>query len=130
MIDKLHPEPAFTDPRGDITNLLAFPVQHVALITSTPGAVRGNHVHQTDSHFTYLLSGHCDYHQVVDGVVESCCMEAGDLILTPAGAPHALVAAEESVFLAFCTAERGGGKYEEDTLPWNVLGRLAEGPDG
>ena len=120
MIDKLHPAPAFTDERGHITNLLAFPTQHVALITSTPGAVRGNHVHQTDSHFTYLLSGRCRYTQVVDGVVESCDMEAGDLILTPAGVPHALVFSEESIFLALCTAERMYGKYENDTTFYKV----------
>jgi len=120
-IDKLHPEPAFTDRRGDITNLLAYPTQHVALITSTPGAIRGNHVHQTDSHFTYMLSGRCRYHQMVDGVVESCDMQSGDMVLTPAGTPHALVFEEESVFLAFCTAYRMEGEYEQDTKPWHVV---------
>ena len=121
MIDKLHPAPAFSDRRGDITNLLAFPTQHVALITSTPGAVRGNHVHQTDSHFTYLVSGRCRYTQVVDGLLETCEMNAGDLILTAAGVPHALVAEEDSVFLALCTAQRMGGAYQEDTRPCPVV---------
>ena len=121
MIDKIHPAPAFTDERGHITNLLAFPIQHVALITSTVEAVRGNHVHQTDSHFTYLLSGRCHYHQVVDGVLESCEMNAGDLILTAAGIPHALVADEDSIFLALCTAQRMGGAYQDDTRPCHVV---------
>lgn len=120
-IDKLHPEPAFTDQRGTITNLLAWPTQHVALITSGPGTVRGNHVHKTDSHFTYLLSGRCHYHQLVDGVLETCEMNAGDLILTAAGVPHALVADEGSIFLALCTAQRMGGRYEQDTKPWHVV---------
>ena len=119
-IDKLHLAPAFSDRRGTITNLLAWPTQHVALITSGPGAVRGNHVHKTDSHFTYLLSGRCHYHQMVDGVIESCEMNAGDLILTAAGIPHALVADEESTFLALCTAERMHGKYENDTRFYKV----------
>jgi quercetin dioxygenase-like cupin family protein len=92
-------------------------VQHVALISSRPGAIRGNHVHQTDNHFTYLLSGRARYHQLVDGVVESCWLEAGEMVLTLAGVPHAFVFEEESVFLAFCTAERMGGKYQEDTQP-------------
>jgi len=48
-------------------------------------------------------------------------MEAGDLILTPAGVPHALVFDEESVLLAFCTADRMGGKYQEDTQSWTVI---------
>ena len=121
MIDKIHPAPAFTDKRGTISNLLAWPIQHVALITSTPGAVRGNHVHQTDNHFTYLLSGRCRYTQIVGGVVESCAMEPGDLILTAAGIPHALVSHGDSVFLALCTAERMGGKYQEDTRPCHVV---------
>ena len=120
-IDKIHPEPAFSDRRGDIMNLLAVPIQHVALITSKPGAVRGNHVHKSDSHFTYMLSGRCTYTQVVDGVVESCEMNAGDLTLTPAGVPHALVAETESIFLALCTAERLGGKYQADTSPCQIV---------
>ena len=120
-IDKLSPKPAFTDPRGSITNLLAFPTQHIALITSKPGAIRGNHVHKTDSHFTYLISGRCHYHQLVDGVLETCEMKAGDLILTAAGVPHALVADEDSIFLALCTAQRIGGRYDEDTRRWHVV---------
>lgn len=120
-IEKIHIAPAFTDRRGEISNLLAVPIQHVALITSRPGAVRGNHVHRTDSHYTYLLSGRCRYSQLVDGVVESCDMQAGDLVLTPAGVPHVIVFDEESVFLAFCTAERMGGRYQEDTRPWAVV---------
>ena len=114
-IKTFRPTPAFTDQRGDITNLLAVPTQHVALITSKPGAIRGNHMHQTDSHYTYLISGRCRYYQVVNAVRESCWLEAGEMVLTPAGVPHALVFEEDSVFLAFCTAERWGGKYERDT---------------
>ena len=121
MIDKLSISPSFSDHRGSVSNILAFPTQHVALITSKPGAVRGNHVHQTDSHFTYLVSGRCHYHQVVDDVVESCEMNVGDLILTAAGIPHALVADEDSVFLALCTAQRTGGRYEQDTRPCPVV---------
>lgn len=120
-IDKIHPDPVFTDGRGQITNLLAYPLRHVTLITCRPGAIRGNHVHQTDSHFTYLLSGHGYYHQEVDGVPESCALQAGDLVLTPAGVPHAIFFDQESVFLAFCTAERGEGKYQEDTRPCPVV---------
>lgn len=120
-IDKIHVAPAFTDRRGDITNLLAVPIQHVALITSTVGAIRGNHVHQSDTHFTYLLSGRCRYYQLVDGEVEPCLLIAGDLILTPAGVPHALVSEEASVLLALCTAPRMGGKYEQDTRSWLLV---------
>ena len=120
-IDKIHPEPAFSDRRGDIMNLLAVPIQHVALITSKPGAVRGNHVHKTDTHFTYLLSGRCHYTQLVDGERESCDMEPGDLVLTPAGVPHTMVFSEESVFLALCTAPRMGGQYEQDTRSWLLV---------
>ena len=120
-IDKITITPAFTDRRGDIANLLAVPVRHVTLITSRPGAVRGNHVHQTDSHFTYLLSGRARYHQLVDGEGESCPMEAGDMVLTPAGIPHAIIFDEESVLLAFCTADRTAGRYEQDTRSWLLV---------
>ena len=121
MIDKLHPAPAFSDGRGDITNLIAQPLQHVALITSRPGAVRGNHLHKTDSHFTHLVSGKAWYYQEVDGEVESCEMKVGDLVFTPAGVPHAIAFEMDSVFLAFCTAQRLGGRYQEDTEPWELV---------
>ena len=39
------PEVAFSDDRGDITNILDEPITHVAVITSAAGAVRGNHYH-------------------------------------------------------------------------------------
>lgn len=120
-IETVRPTPAFSDQRGDITNLLAFPVQHVVLITSKPGAIRGNHVHETDSHFTFLLSGRCRYHQVKDGVKEECWLETGEMVFTPSGVPHALVFEKDSVFLAFCTAERMGGKYQEDTQKCTVV---------
>lgn len=120
-IDAIHPVPAFTDQRGTITNLLAHPIQHVALITSKQGATRGNHVHQTDSHFTFLLSGRARYHQLKQGVKESCWIEAGEMVLTPAGIPHAFVFEVESVFLAFCTAERMDGRYDQDTRPCVIV---------
>lgn len=120
-INTIRPIPAFTDSRGQITNLLAWPIQHVALITSAAGAIRGNHVHYEDNHFTYMLSGRCRYHQVVNGVKESCWLEAGEMVWTLAGIPHALVFEQESVFLAFCTAERLGGKYEKDTTLCQVV---------
>ena len=119
-ITKTCPKPAFTDHRGDITNLITH-IQHVALITSRPGAVRGNHRHRTDTHYTYLVSGYCVYFQVVNGLVESCDVQPGEMVLTPADVPHALRSVEESVFLVFCTAERMGGKYEADTQPYPVV---------
>ena len=51
------PGVAFTDDRGDITNVLEKGINHVAVITSKAGAVRGNHYHPEDVQHCYLVSG-------------------------------------------------------------------------
>lgn len=126
MIDVVRLAPAYIDGRGEIFNVLEVPVNHVALITSTPGAIRGNHYHDKDSHHTYLISGRALYRQLNDGRVEEHDMEPGDLVFTKAGTPHAFLFSAESVFLALTTEPRGGGRYDEDThkfpLPSKVPG--------
>lgn len=111
---------AFSDDRGDIFNVLEVPINHVALITSSKGAIRGNHYHSKDSHHTYLISGRALYRQSTGGTSEEHLMAPGDLIFTEAGTPHVFLFLEESVFLALTTEPRGGGRYDEDTHKFDV----------
>ena len=115
MIQKFKFSPAFVDARGEITNLLEVSIAHITYITSRAGALRGNHFHQEDTHYSYLVSGKFEYSEMHDGVVESTLMEPGDMVFSPAGVPHAMKFFEESVFMAFTTRERDAGKYDEDT---------------
>jgi quercetin dioxygenase-like cupin family protein len=121
MIEKLKFSPAFVDARGEITNLLEEPIAHITLIDSRAGALRGNHFHQEDSHWTYLVSGKFEYSEMHDGVVETTVMEPGDMVFSPALVPHAMKFSEESVFFAFTTKERDAGKYDEDLHRFTVV---------
>ena len=123
MIQVLRPKVAYEDERGQITNLLEdlpFPIQHVAFITCKRGAFRGNHVHQEDSHYTYLVSGDMCYTQKEGDMLETVWLEPGDVVFTPAGVPHMMWFADDSVIIAFTTRPRHGGRYEEDTQPYDL----------
>lgn len=113
-----HPEVAFSDARGDIKNLVSGPaLRHVALITSTRGAIRANHWHpetiagpgdlpMRGDQWIAVLSG--SYVSVACGVdsagrflgePEWTVVRAGDVVYTPPGVGHAQWFAEETTFL-------------------------------
>ena len=52
-----HPPVAFEDERGRITNIINNPIQHVAVISSAPGAVRANHWHPYDVQRQFVIYG-------------------------------------------------------------------------
>ena len=53
---------AFSDERGDIKNILEKAINHVALITSKAGSIRGNHYHPNDTQYCYLITGKFESH--------------------------------------------------------------------
>ena len=119
-----HIDPAVRDNRGDIINVFEGQVGHVALITSKKGSVRANHYHKKDHQYIYLVSGAYESH--------SCSIEnpskkqilkvrAGDIVYTPPLAAHAQKFTEDSVFLALSTLQREEGKYENDTVAFQVI---------
>ena len=48
-------------------------------------------------------------------------MRAGDIVSTPPGVAHAQKFTEDSVFLALTTCQREEGKYEQDTIAYQVI---------
>ena len=67
-----------------------------ANITLKPGCSIGYHVHEKDSELFYLMKGEALYN---DNGVE-CTVSAGDVMLCPAGAGHAIAnKSEETVEL-------------------------------
>jgi len=119
-----HIDPAVIDARGEITNLFEGPLGHVALVTSKKGSVRANHYHKKDHQYMYLLSGaykthSCDVHHPEKRQVLE--VRPGDMVDTPPLIAHAQEFTEDSVFLAFTTRQREEGKYEEDTIAYQVI---------
>lgn len=125
MIMTSRPDVAYHDYRGDITNVLETPVdqkvRHVTLITSKQGAVRANHVHRHDSHWSYLISGLFEYSARDGGRLETVRITPGMWVYTPPATPHAMRFLEDSVFLAFTTQPRDDGRYDADTSAFKVI---------
>lgn len=124
MESKKHIEAAFTDTRGEIHNLFEGELGHVAMITSKKGSVRGNHYHQEDVQYIYLISGAYESHCVdTREPKKRQVLKAapGDIIKSPPYVAHAQKFTEDSVFLAFSTRQREIGKYEEDTISYKVI---------
>ncbi len=119
-----HIDPAFIDERGEIINVFEGHVGHVALITSKKGSVRANHYHKEDIQYMYLVSGAYDSHACEVNNPDNkqvLHVKAGDIIKTPPLVAHAQKFTEDSVFLSLTTREREDGKYENDTLAYQVI---------
>jgi dTDP-4-dehydrorhamnose 3,5-epimerase-like enzyme len=119
-----HIDPAFIDERGSILNVFEGLLGHVALITSKKDTVRGNHYHNEDHQYIYLLSGAyeshcCDIDKPEDKQILQ--VKPGDIVDTPALIAHAQRFTEDSTFLALTTRQREHGKYEDDTVAYQVV---------
>lgn len=125
-----HRLPAFSDARGAITDIVEnVPFDSLTLITSTKGAVRGNHYHKETTQYTFILEGSCRYYAQKPGEApEQSVVVKGDLVVSPPMESHAFEALEDSVLLAFCKGPRAGTQYETDTFRLEVP--LVNSPDG
>lgn len=117
-------EAAYEDGRGAIFDILdGEEVRHVGRITSVEGSVRGNHYHQEQKQWMYIVEGAIDLflkdiRNDEDAEIRRLGMEAGDVVYIPPRVVHTIVAREYTVFLDFNDKERGenGELYEEDTV--------------
>ena len=107
----------FEDYRGAIRDILTnTKVDHITLITSLPGVVRGNHYHRITTQYTFILTGEADYYSADgDGPVQKQRVLAGDLIESPPTEHHAVKAITEMTMLSITRGLRGGQEYENDT---------------
>lgn len=113
--------PFFIDDRGEMSHLLHDEIKiiGVLLITCKKGAIRANHYHKKDTHYSYMLKGSMEYtykelkkgarkHRVI--------VREGEVVETPPNTIHAMKFLEDSAFLALTTEERDQKKYEKDTV--------------
>lgn len=112
-----HISPKFEDERGVIADILQNePIEHVSVIESNPGAVRGNHFHKDTYQWVYIVRGALRY--VVKGPgneVNTGVVRAGDLLMTGPMEAHAMEALEPSFMVVLTRGPRGGQNYESDT---------------
>lgn len=110
--------PAFTDARGEITDIGdGTPFDHATVITTRSGGVRGNHYHVASTQWVYVVSGRMRVTTQVPGAaIERTVVAAGDLFENDAGERHAMKALEDTVFLVLSRGPRGGTGFESDTF--------------
>jgi quercetin dioxygenase-like cupin family protein len=106
----------FEDERGFIEDLIAGPIDQVTRIYTRKNAVRGNHVHNETTQWTYVILGRL---QVVTrspgGEPFTEVVGIGDVVCEEPGIAHAWKALDDTVVLVFTRGPRSGANYESDT---------------
>lgn len=117
------PEP-FVNENGEIQNLVLKPMQSVTALRSVKGAVRANHWHRTDWHYTYVASGRVMYVES-DGLGPGSgwmkVYEAGQLFFTRPLVRHAMVFLEDSLIITMARNVRSHEEHEADLVRVNVV---------
>ena len=109
------------DERGIIADVFfGVELNHVAIINSEPGAIRGNHYHAVSTQHMLITKGSLEYWYLdkdKDGIGQVHLAVVGDLVTSPPNEVHALRIRESGCeFLAFTSGLRGGSDYESDTF--------------
>lgn len=114
------PLPApFNDDRGTIQNLVDLPLGSALVILSKKGAVRANHYHKTDFHYSWLQSGRMIYAHRPVGNKEpprQWVIGPGQLFYTPPMHDHVMQFLEDSVLFVVARNIRASADYESDTV--------------
>ena len=88
------PKIFFKDKRGSISDILYKKnINHVAIIKSKKGALRGNHYHKKTTQFMYITKGSLEYwYKKLNskGKAKMKLLKVGDLVETPPNEMHAL----------------------------------------
>lgn len=114
-------KPVFIDERGDIADIFYNrQINHVAVINSKKGVMRGDHYHKATTQHIYLTKGRLKYYyrRLNEPIsnVKSIIVNAGEMITTRPFEVHALEILEDNQFIVFSEGKRGGKDYESDTF--------------
>jgi len=115
------PLEVFSDARGIIADVFyEHNINHVAIISSNPNAIRGNHYHKETTQHMLMTKGSLEYWYKdlnSDEPAKMYLAVVGDLVSTPPYEIHALKITEEgNEFIVFSEGKRGGKDYESDTF--------------
>ena len=118
------PLQVFTDRRGTIADVFYNrDINHVAMLQSQPGVVRGNHYHKQTTQHILITVGSLEYWYCQAEGSEPQCYVAGvgDLVTSLPNEIHAMRMREYTEFVAFTEGVRGGQDYESDTFRVNNI---------
>ena len=110
----------FNDNSGTIADVFYnHALNHVAIITSEPNVIRGNHYHKETTQHMLMTKGSLEYWYKDFGSDEPAKMyvaKVGDLVSTKPFEIHGLrICSEGNEFIVFSEGLRGGKDYESDT---------------
>lgn len=114
----------FVNHNGTIQNLVLKPMQSVTRLDSVKGAVRANHYHLSDWHYTAIMSGSIAYYERAIGstdLPEPTIFRKGDMFFTPPMREHAMVFLEESVIITMAKNVRSHEEHEADLVRIQVV---------
>ena len=114
------PKIFFKDKRGSISDIFYKKnINHVAIIKSKKGVLRGNHYHKKTTQYMYITKGSLQYwYKKLNskGKAKMKLLKEGDLVETPPNEMHALkIGKDGNEFIVFTVGKRGGKDYENDT---------------
>lgn len=109
-------KPFHIDARGEMMYVIeGADIQSVLRITCKKGSIRANHIHEKDSHYSYMLEGSMEYYyKTENGPLRHLRVKQGEIVHTPPKEAHAMRFLENSVFLALTTEKRNQKSYEKD----------------
>lgn len=111
---------SFTDNRGTIADIFYnVEINHVVIISSKAGSVRGNHWHKQTTQYTFVTKGELEYwHKPVNSNEPAKCeiLKEGDFVKSAPNEIHAFKMLTDNEFIAFSEGLRGGKDYEKDTF--------------
>lgn len=127
-MNKIFVKPLFTDVRGEIFELMRLEeikFRSVLIITSKRGAIRANHYHKKDTHYTYLVSGKFEYKEKYVNnnktLNQSTIVLPGEMVKTAPLITHAMRFIEDSIMIVFTTEQRDPKHYEKDTVRVKII---------
>lgn len=113
---KLSIPQSYTDERGMIINIADGVLGDVAIIESVKNSVRANHVHKSDWHLSFCVTGSLIYSfEDSNRNVSSMKISKGELFFTPEAVPHRMDFLEDTILVVVSKNSRLQEKYEEDT---------------
>ena len=110
-------DPAHVDRNGTITNVCLEPCGSVAVIECGPGTVRSNHLHKTDWHYLYVVSGRMVYRcRQPGGEERRVNVFAGECVFTPPGLEHRCEFAVPTTLVSCSKLPRDHETHEADLV--------------
>lgn len=109
------------DDRGTISDVFyKHPIDHVVIIDSKKGALRGDHYHKQSIQHILVTKGSLRYYYRMadedNSRAKSVVLHQGDMVTTQPFEVHSLEILEDNQFIAFVEGLRGGKDYETDTF--------------